>query len=145
MRCVIQRVSHASVLVNQVPIGCIKDGLLVLVAIHTNDTEKSITKMAEKIINLRIFEDQNEKMNKSVLDIKGEILLVSQFTLYGDCAKGNRPSFISAAAPDKAKRYYEELIKILESKNIKIQTGQFQSRMKIELVNEGPTTIIIET
>jgi D-aminoacyl-tRNA deacylase len=145
MRSVIQCVSHASVLVNDETVGQIANGLLVLVAVHINDTESSIIKMAEKIIKLRIFEDENQKMNKSVLDIKGEILLVSQFTLYGDCAKGNRPSFIEAAPPDKAKAYYEKLIKTLEAKNIKVKTGQFQAFMKIDLRNEGPTTIILET
>jgi D-tyrosyl-tRNA(Tyr) deacylase len=145
MRSVIQRVEKASVLVNDKIISRIKNGLLVLVAIQKNDTEKNLMKMADKILHLRIFEDDEQKMNKSILETKGEILLVSQFTLYGDCKKGNRPSFIAAAPPDKAKKYYDDLVKIFQKKNIKLQTGQFQAQMKLELINDGPTTIILET
>lgn len=144
MRCVIQRVKQAKVLINQKIISQINQGLLVLVAIHSHDTKALLTKTAEKIINLRIFSDESDKMNQSVLDIKGEILLVSQFTLYGDCTKGNRPSFIQAAEPSKAKQYYEELIKILENSKLLIKTGQFQAHMEVELINDGPVTIIIE-
>lgn len=144
MRCVVQRVTQASVSINEKTISQIKNGLLVLVAIHVNDSLKLIDKMADKLINLRIFEDQAQKMNKSILDIDGEILLVSQFTLYGDCKKGNRPSFINAAPPAKAKNYYEKLIQVLNSKNIKVATGKFQSHMKVKLVNDGPSTIVID-
>ncbi|MCX6793082.1 MAG: D-aminoacyl-tRNA deacylase [Candidatus Falkowbacteria bacterium] len=145
MRCLIQRVNHASVKINESEISHINNGLLVFVAIHVNDAEESISKMAEKIIKLRIFEDETGKMNKSVLDINGEVLVVSQFTLYGDCSKGNRPSFIESASPDKAKQHYDKFIKYLSEKDIKIQTGQFQAHMKIELTNDGPVTVIVET
>lgn len=144
MRCVIQRVSSASVKVNHKIISRIQNGLLVLVAIHNEDTEQLIAKMADKIINLRIFEDQDQKMNRSILDVGGEVLLVSQFTLYGDCKKGNRPSFIDSARPDQAELFYKKLLATLKEKNIKVQTGQFQSHMQVELINDGPTTIIID-
>lgn len=144
MRCVIQRVNSASVTIDKNTISRIENGLLVLIAIHVNDTEQLIKKMADKIINLRIFEDQAQKMNKSILDTGGEILLVSQFTLYGDSKKGNRPSFINSARPEKAEDYYKKLLMALKEKNIKVQTGQFQSHMQVELINDGPTTIIVD-
>ena len=144
MKVVIQRVSRATVTVQSETIGSIKEGLLVFFSVHAKDTEEMIPKMAEKISNLRIFEDMEGKLNHSVIDTKGEILVVSQFTLYGDCSKGNRPSFIEAAAPEIAEQYYEKLIAYLVDKGIRVATGKFRSYMRIELVNEGPTTIIIE-
>ncbi len=144
MKVVIQRVTNAHVTSDNLILGSINHGLVIFVAIHQNDTEFSITKMAEKIINLRIFEDENGKMNQSIIDTKGEILLISQFTLYGDCTKGNRPSFITAADPEKAQKYYEKLITALKEKNLKVATGKFRSYMQVNLINDGPTTLIIE-
>lgn len=143
MRAVIQRVSHASVSCDNQKIGSIKSGLVVFLAIHQNDTEDMVEKMADKISKLRIFEDSNEKLNLSILDTGGEILLVSQFTLYGDCTQGNRPSFIEAAAPEKAEEYYEKCILALQAKNISMATGKFKTSMQVSLVNDGPTTLIL--
>jgi D-tyrosyl-tRNA(Tyr) deacylase len=144
MKAVIQRVTRASVTVNDQIIGQISHGLLVLFAIHTNDTPDKIKKMANKIVNLRIFADSEDKMNLSANDIRAELLVVSQFTLYGDTRKGNRPSFIESAQPVKAKHYYEALISELKKSDLKIEQGQFQAQMQVELVNDGPVTITIE-
>ena len=144
MRAVIQRVSQASVNSDNQELGSIKSGLVVFLAIHQNDTEDMVEKMADKISTLRIFEDSNEKLNLSILDTGGEILLVSQFTLYGDCTQGNRPSFIEAAAPEKAEEYYEKSIIALRAKNISVATGKFKSSMQVSLINDGPTTIILD-
>lgn len=144
MRAVIQRVTQASVSSQEKTVGKISTGLVVLVAIHKKDTENTIKKMVEKIIRLRIFEDDDGKMNYSSLDIQAEILLVSQFTLYGDCRKGNRPSFIMAALPEKAKNYYEKLLVEFKKTGLKIETGIFRTAMQINLTNNGPTTIILE-
>jgi len=145
MRAVIQRVKKAKVSISREIVGQINEGLLVLLAVHENDTEKDITWMAKKIIDLRIFSDDNEKMNLSIKDIGGEILVVSQFTLYGDCAKGNRPSFIKSARPEKAKEYYEKFVDKIRDANISLQTGKFQEHMDVELINDGPTTIVVES
>lgn len=144
MRAVIQRVTQASVSSQGKTVGKISAGLVVLVAIHKKDTENTIKKMVEKIIKLRIFEDDDGKMNYSSLDIQAEILLVSQFTLYGDCRKGNRPSFITAALPEKAKYYYEKLLVEFKKTGLKIETGIFRTAMRINLTNDGPTTVILE-
>ncbi len=144
MRAVIQKVKKASVESGGKIVGKIKKGFLVLLAIHIDDTEEKIRKMAEKIVKLRIFEDENEKMNKSLKDVNGEILVVSQFTLYGDCKKGNRPSFIESAKPDKALDYYEKFIKYLEKSDLKVEKGKFRNMMEVSLVNDGPTTLIVD-
>jgi len=144
MRAVIQRVSEASVSSDNQEVEAIKSGLVVFLAIHQNDTEDMVEKMADKISKLRIFEDSDEKLNLSILDTGGEILLVSQFTLYGDCTQGNRPSFIEAAAPEKAEEYYEKCILALRAKNISVATGKFKTHMQISLVNDGPVTIILD-
>lgn len=144
MRAVIQTVSSASVKVDDKIIGEINRGYLVLLAIHNDDTEDKITKMADKIADLRIFLDDDEKMNLSLKDVGGEILLVSQFTLYGETKKGNRPSFLDSAKPIKAVPYYEKVVSLLKNKNLKVATGQFGAMMQVSLVNEGPTTIIID-
>jgi len=144
MRAVIQVVSSASVSCDDKVVGEIAQGYLILLAIHNNDTEDKILKMADKIANLRIFLDQEDKMNLSLKEIGGEILLVSQFTLYGDTKKGNRPSFIESARPDKAEPYYEKIISLLRDKGFKVATGIFGAKMFISLINEGPTTIIID-
>ena len=144
MRAVIQRVSQASVLVENKIIGEIKSGLLVLLAVHQDDGEEKLNKMADKVVNLRIFSDSEDKMNRSVIDEKGEILIVSQFTLYGDTKKGNRPSFITSAKPDKAIPMYEKFVSILKEKGIKVATGEFGAMMQVKLTNDGPVTIIID-
>lgn len=144
MRAVIQAVSGANVKVDDKIVGEIKRGYLVLLAIHNDDTEDKIEKMADKIADLRILLDEDEKMNLSLKDVHGEILLVSQFTLYGETKKGNRPSFLESAKPVKAVPYYEKVVSLLKNKNIKVETGQFGAMMSVSLVNEGPTTIIID-
>lgn len=144
MRAVIQRVNQASVSSDNQEIGSINSGLVVFLAIHQNDTQDMIEKMADKISKLRIFEDSDKKLNLSILDTGGEILLVSQFTLYGDCTQGNRPSFIEAAAPEKAEYYYQKCIIALRAKNISVATGKFKSSMQVSLINDGPTTIILD-
>ena len=144
MRAVIQAVSLANVKVDNKIVGKIKRGCLVLLAIHKDDTKDKIAKMADKIERLRIFMDDNGKMNLSLKDVGGEILLVSQFTLYGDTKKGNRPSFIESAKPVKAVPYYEKVVASLKDKGFKVETGYFGAMMSVSLVNEGPTTIIID-
>ncbi len=144
MKCVIQKVNEASVTVDGKLINQIKRGLLVLVGFTATDTEEDIDYCVRKIVNLRIFEDENDVMNRSVLDEGGEILSISQFTLYGDTKKGNRPSYIKALGGEKAKPMYEEFNKKL-NEHIKTYDGVFGADMKIKLENDGPTTIIIDT
>jgi len=145
MKAVIQRVKKASVTVDNKLTGSIEKGLLVLLGIHQHDTQKQLEWMADKILRLRIFNDGEDKMNRSVQDIKGAILVVSQFTLYGDAKKGTRPSYIEAARPEKAKPLYEEFIDYLEkSSSLEIQSGVFAAYMDVELINDGPVTIILE-
>ena len=145
MRAVVQLVSRAEVTIQGKTVGSIGPGLVVLLGINRNDTEKEINYLADKIINLRIFPDQNEKMNLSVKDTKGEILLVSQFTLFGDCRKGRRPSYSNAAPPDRAKGLYDTFIKKLNDSAIPTATGEFQAMMKVNLVNNGPVTILLDS
>ena len=146
MRAVIQRVSQSNVKVSGEVIGEIKGGLMVLVSFVDEDNDTDLEWMTKKIVNLRIFNDDEGKMNRSVQDVGGDILLISQFTLHGSTKKGNRPSFIKAAKPDIANVMYEKFIEILEqSLGKKIQTGEFGGDMKVSLVNDGPTTIIIDS
>lgn len=145
MRAVIQRVEKASVKISGEIQGQIKYGALVLLGIGKNDTESDMKYIADKILALRIFEDENEKMNKSILDINGEILIVSQFTLYGDCRKGRRPSFDSAMPPNQAEKLYEEFVTYIKNSGLKIETGKFGADMKVELLNDGPVTIILDS
>ena len=146
MRVVVQRVSQSNVKVSGEVIGKINEGLMVLVSFVDEDNDTDLDWMTKKIINLRIFNDDEGKMNRSVQDIGGDILLISQFTLHGSTKKGNRPSFIKAAKPDFANVMYERFINILEqSLGKKIQTGEFGGDMKVSLVNDGPTTIIIDS
>ena len=146
MRVVVQRVSQSNVKVSGEIIGEINEGLMVLVSFVDEDNDTDLGWMTKKIINLRIFNDDEGKMNRSVQDIGGDILLISQFTLYGSTKKGNRPSFIKAAKPDFANVMYERFIKVLEqSLGKEIQTGEFGSDMKVSQVNDGPTTIIIDS
>ena len=146
MRVVVQRVSQSNVKVSGEVIGEIKEGLMVLVSFVDEDNDTDLGWMTKKIINLRIFNDDEGKMNRSVQDIGGDILLISQFTLHGSTKKGNRPSFIKAAKPDFANVMYERFIKVFEqSLGKEIQTGEFGGDMKVSLINDGPTTIIIDS
>jgi D-aminoacyl-tRNA deacylase len=145
MRAVIQRVSRASVTIDNEIVGSIGSGLLVLLGVtHTDSTEQARW-LAEKIVNLRIFNDDDGKMNRSVADVDGSILVVSQFTLYGDAQKGRRPSFIAAARPEHATPLYEQFIVALLEQGIPVQTGRFGAMMQVELVNDGPVTLIMES
>ena len=145
MRAVIQRVAEAGIKVSGEQIAKIGRGLVVLVGIGRDDNDDDILWLANKIINLRIFEDEAGKFNYSILDIKGEILLVPQFTLYGDCRKGRRPSFDYAMPPDKAKEMFTRLFNYLQTQNLKVQKGIFGAKMDVELVNAGPVTIILDS
>jgi D-aminoacyl-tRNA deacylase len=138
-------VSRAEVSAAGQPIGRIGFGLCVFLGIGKDDGESNADHLAEKIKNLRIFEDSNGKMNRSVEEVQEEILVVSQFTLYGDCRKGNRPSFSAAAAPDEAKKLYEYFVQRLRGAGLKVETGQFKARMDVTLTNDGPVTFIVET
>ncbi len=146
MRVVVQRVSQSNVKVSGEIIGEINEGLMVLVSFVDEDNDTDLGWMTKKIINLRIFNDDEGKMNRSVQDVGGDILLISQFTLHGSTKKGNRPSFIKAAKPDFANVMYERFIKVLEqSLGKEIQTGEFGGDMKVSLINDGPTTILIDS
>ncbi len=145
MRVIIQRVKHAKVEVNQEVVGEIGQGLLVFVGFTEGDQEKDLHYFAEKLIHLRIFEDQNQKMNRSLLDVKGSILSVSQFTLYGDCSKGRRPHFLAAAKPDVAERLYHRFNQILRDLNVPVETGVFGANMQVSLLNDGPVTFFLES
>jgi len=145
MRLVIQRVKRASVKVNSQIIGKINIGLLIFLAVYHEDIESDVKRAAQKVSRLRIFEDNAGKMNKSVLEIGGEILVISQFTLYGDCTKGNRPSFIQSARPDKADKLYRYFIEQMRITGLNVQTGKFQTYMEVELINDGPVTLIVDT
>jgi D-tyrosyl-tRNA(Tyr) deacylase len=145
MKAVLQRVSRAKVTVDGKVIGEIGKGLLVLLGVSTKDSEKDALYLVEKILNLRIFEDANGKMNNSLLDIAGELLVVSQFTLYGDSRKGRRPSFMRAAAPEHVNRLYEFFVSEARKQVKNVETGRFQAMMDVELVNEGPVTLIIDS
>lgn len=145
MRAVIQRVTSSKVSVDNKVIGSINEGFNILVGFSTEDTEKDLNYIKDKVLNLRVFEDNNNKMNLSVLDVEGEILVISQFTLYGDCRKGRRPNFMNAMAPDKAIDLYNEFIKIMKDSKIKIETGEFGADMKVDIKNDGPVTILIDS
>lgn len=145
MRAVVQRVSSAMVTVDNKVIGKIEKGLLVLVGIKDSDTEKDMEYIINKIQALRIFEDSEGKMNISVKDIQGSILIVPNFTLYGDARKGARPSFIASGNVDEAQQKYEIFISKLKSTQIPVETGEFQADMKVELVNDGPVTILLDS
>lgn len=145
MRAVVQRVKYSSVTVNGEIVGKIDKGLLVLLGVTHTDSEKEINWLAKKIKDLRIFEDQDGKMNLGLEEINGELLIISQFTLYGDCIKGRRPGFVDAAKPDLAKPLYEKFLEKCRSFGIKIEAGIFGADMKVELLNDGPVTLIIDT
>ena len=145
MRAVVQRVSSSKVTVDGQVTGEINKGLLVLLGVTHEDTSKDVDYIIDKTLNLRIFEDENEKMNLSLKDIGGELLVVSQFTLYGDCRKGRRPSFSSAARPEVATKLYEEFIERVKAEGIKVGTGQFGAHMMVDLTNDGPVTILLDS
>jgi D-tyrosyl-tRNA(Tyr) deacylase len=145
MRAVVQRVSRAQVTVNGEMAGEIGLGLLVLLGVGRDDTEDDATYLAEKIAGLRVFEDAQGKMNRSVRDAGGSVLAVSQFTLYGDVRRGKRPSFDAAAPPEKARLLYEFFVEQIRAAGLRCETGRFQEMMKVELVNEGPVTILLDS
>lgn len=145
MRAVLQRVSRAKVSVDGKTVGAIGKGILVLLGISQTDAEKDAIHVLEKTLNLRIFEDSDAKMNLSLLDTKGEMLVVSQFTLYADVRRGRRPSFIEAAAPEKAQQLYEYFVEEARKRIETVETGQFQAMMTVELTNDGPVTILIDS
>lgn len=144
MKLVIQRVTRASVTVDGEIVGKIDKGFLVLVGIANTDTKEIADKYLKKLINLRIFEDENGKTNLSLKDVGGELLLVSQFTLYADCKKGNRPSFINAGAPDMANELYEYMIEVCKREVPVVEKGIFGADMKVELLNDGPFTVVLD-
>jgi D-tyrosyl-tRNA(Tyr) deacylase len=145
MRAVVQRVSHAKVTINESTAGEIGRGLLVLLGVGHGDAESDATYLAEKIAGLRIFEDSDGKMNRSVQDVSGGVLVVSQFTLYGDVRRGKRPSFDAAAPPGDARRLYEFFVGRIRAAGLRCETGRFQEMMQVELVNEGPVTILLDS
>jgi D-tyrosyl-tRNA(Tyr) deacylase len=145
MRAVVQRVSRAQVTVNGEIAGEIGEGLLVLLGVGRDDTKADATYLAEKIAGLRVFEDAEGKMNRSVQDVGGSVLVVSQFTLYGDVRRGKRPSFDAAAPPDKARQLYEFFVEQIRAAGLRCETGRFQEMMQVELVNEGPVTILLDS
>ncbi len=144
MKVLIQRVKNASVTIDGKLFSSINQGLLALVGIEKGDTIEAVQKLAKKVVNLRIFSDENDKMNKSLLDIEGEMLIVSQFTLCGNCKKGTRPSFDNSAPPDVANSMYEDFIKEVGSYGVKTGTGQFGAMMNVALINDGPVTFMLE-
>ena len=145
MRAVVQRVSSSKVTVEDNITGQIKKGLLVLLGVTHEDTSSDVDYMIDKILNLRIFEDENGKMNLSLKDVGGELLVVSQFTLYGDCRKVKRPSFTNAARPEVATPLYEEFVQKSKDQDIVVQTGQFGAHMMVDLINDGPVTMLLDS
>ncbi len=145
MRAIIQRVKRGRVTVNDYEVGSINKGLVILLGVGKEDDLSHARYLVEKIANLRIFEDEAGKMNLSLLDIKGEALVVSQFTIYGDCRKGRRPGFFEAASPDKAQELYEAFCKLFGGKGVKVEQGQFQAMMVVEIINDGPVTFMLDS
>jgi len=145
VRVCLQRVTEASVQVDGQQVGKIGPGLLVLLGIGQQDTVQEVTQLVDKIVNLRIFADQQEKMNLSLLDVEGEMLVISQFTLWGDCRKGRRPSFVQAADPQLAEPLYEQFAQEVRAQGVGVETGRFGAMMQVSLVNDGPVTLVIES
>jgi len=145
MRALIQRVTQASVVVEGAMVGEIGAGLLILLGVAKPDSTADATSLVDKIVNLRIFPDADGKMNRSLLDIQGGLLIVSQFTLYGDCRKGRRPGFDAAAPAEQARALYESFVEIARRSGLRVQTGVFQAHMEVALVNDGPVTLVLET
>lgn len=145
MKVVLQRAKNASVMVDNKRVGSITSGLVLLVGIHEDDTEEELEWICDKILKMRIFDDEDGKMNLSVQDVKGELLVISQFTLYGDASKGNRPSYIAAAGPDKAEKLYEQMIRYFKNNSaLKVESGTFGAYMDVQLTNDGPVTIVLD-
>ncbi len=145
MRAVVQRVTESRVIVDDQIVGQIGKGFMVLLGVSCRDGMEDVKYMAEKVVNLRVFEDADEKMNLSLLDVGGELLVVSQFTLYGDCRKGRRPSFIEAARPEQANELYENFVEECRRLGVKTETGTFQADMKVDILNDGPVTLIVDS
>ncbi len=145
MRVVVQRVTSSKVIVDNKVVGEINKGLNLLIGFSKEDTDEDLLYLKDKIVNLRIFEDDNEKMNLSLLDVKGDILAISQFTLYGDCRKGRRPNFMEAEGGDRARALYERFVELLRETNLKVETGEFGAHMKVDILNDGPVTIILDS
>ena len=145
MRAVIQRVTKGSVTVENELIGAIDSGLVVLIGVGTDDTPQDAQYLAEKIVNLRIFEDEQGKFNYSLLDVKGQLLAVSQFTLFGDCRRGRRPSFSTAASPDEAQLLYEKFVEEVKKFGVAVATGRFQAHMLVNIANDGPVTLLLDS
>jgi len=145
MTAVIQRVINANVKINNSEERSISNGLVILLGIHKDDTEKDISYLVDKIIGLRIFNDENDKMNYSLLDVNGSVLIISQFTLCGDLRKGRRPSFINAADPKKGKDFYNDFVQLFKRKCLNVKTGKFGAYMNVNLINNGPVTFVIDT
>ncbi|MFT8350371.1 D-aminoacyl-tRNA deacylase [Clostridium saccharoperbutylacetonicum] len=145
MRAVVQRVTSSSVSVDGNIIGKIGIGFNVLIGISKDDTLEDLKYIKDKVINLRVFQDENDKMNLSLLDVKGEILVISQFTLYGDCRKGRRPNFMEALGGEDANKLYEEFLEFLRASGLKVECGEFGADMKVEINNDGPVTILLDS
>ena len=145
MKGLVQRVNHASVYVENKLISSVSKGLLVFVGIFESDTEETLQKFCQKVENLRIFEDENGKTNLNLEQVEGELLVVSQFTLYADCRKGNRPSFTNAMEPSRAEELYDYIVDELKKQNAVVETGEFGADMKVSLINDGPFTIILDS
>jgi D-tyrosyl-tRNA(Tyr) deacylase len=145
MRAVVQRVTKASVSVDNEVVGKISNGIVVLLGVGKDDTEEDAKYLAEKIVNLRIFDDEDGKMNLSLLDVKGQALIISQFTLYGDCRRGRRPSYSDSAPPDLAKALYEKFIELVKNYDVHVETGIFAAHMLVEIHNDGPVTLLLDS
>ncbi|SHE54318.1 D-aminoacyl-tRNA deacylase [Clostridium fallax] len=145
MRAVVQRVKRSSVKVDGEVKGAIEKGFNVLLGISKDDTISDLKYIKDKILNLRVFEDENDKMNLSILDVKGELLIISQFTLYGDCRKGRRPNFMEALGGEEAKVLYDEFLELFKEDDIKVQCGVFGADMEVEIINDGPVTLLLES
>jgi D-tyrosyl-tRNA(Tyr) deacylase len=145
MKAVVQVAAEASVHIDKRPVAAIEEGLVVLLGVHRLDTDKNAAWLADKIVHLRIFPDEAGLMNRSLLEIGGEVLVVSQFTLLGDCRKGRRPSYSEAAPPERARQLYQVFIDLLREKGLRVATGEFQAMMDVSLVNRGPVTLLLDS
>ena len=145
MRVVVQRVSSSKVIVDQKVVGSIGRGLNLLIGISKDDTYEDLKYIKDKVVNLRVFEDEENKMNRSILDIQGEILAISQFTLYGDCRKGRRPNFMNAMGGEEANELYENFLKMLKESGLRVEKGEFGADMKVYIQNDGPVTILLDS
>lgn len=145
MRACIQRVASARVVVEGETVGAIGHGLMVLLGVANSDDDDDLTWLVDKVVGLRVFDDADGKMNLALTEVDGELLVVSQFTLLGDCRKGRRPSFLAAAPPDKAERVYEQFVAAARARGVRVSTGRFRAHMDVELINDGPVTLVIDS